>query len=492
MREVQLQMTGNHTVRDVLDAISKAQGFYFSYNSRIVPADSLLTNVRYQGRLFDFLIRTFGPAYEFKESLGYVIIRYAPGHMAVSIKVEKSGYGPMVIEGQVTDEVRKRGIVEASVYERNTLASTLTGPTGDFRLTVKRPEETVWITVSKENYRDTTLALLPPVQISKSKKGRLYRFAPGEWEDGLDGTALGRFFTSSRQRIQRINLGGFFAYNPYQISLTPGLSSQGFFNSQVVNQLSLNIVGGHTAGVNGVEVGGVFNINQQQARYFQAAGLFNLVGNGMQGVQVAGVSNIVLGHTQGLQVAGVNNRAGNVSGAQLSGVFNVAREVRGVQVSSVINIASKIKGVQIAALINIADSSDYPIGLVNLIRNGTKNIALEVDESSATKIVFRSGGRRLYGLVGGGYRFGAGSMPYVLEAGIGIHIWRTPRLGLDAELVSGISPDFKTTPDQQASFRLLPAFFLDEHWGMFVGPTYGIRPRHTFQPGINGGIRYRW
>src|SRR5690606_1006500 len=113
---------------------------------------------------------------------------------------------------------------------------------------------------SKENYRDTTIALLPPVEVGLKPAGRRYWFFPeSDGGEGLEGTALGRFFTNSKQRIQRINLDGFFAYNAYQISFTPGLSSQGLFNSQVVNQVSLNIIGGHTAGVNGIEVGGVFN-----------------------------------------------------------------------------------------------------------------------------------------------------------------------------------------------------------------------------------------
>lgn len=495
MRDIHLRFTDPQRVHEVLDAIGKAQGFYFSYNSQVVPADSVIRVARYEGKLLDFLANTFGPTYEFKESPGYVIIRYAPRRMAVAINVEKPRYGPMVVEGQVTDADTKKAVYLASIYERNVLASTLSGPAGNFKLTIKRPEETIWLTISKENYRDTTFALLPPVRVSTKQKGRRYWFAPEEGNGmGLDGTALGRFFTSSRQRIQRINLGGFFAYNPYQISLTPGLSSQGLFNSQVVNQVSLNIVGGHTAGVNGVEVGGVFNINQQQARYFQAAGLFNLVGNDMEGVQVAGISNIVVRDVSGVQVAGINNRAGNAVGAQLTGLFNVAGNVKGIQLAGILNIAGNVNGVQLSGLVNVADSSDYPIGLVNLIKNGDKSFAIELNESGAAQLTFRSGGRILYGLLGVGYRLNDSPMKYVLEAGMGVHVWQTTRFALDAELASGISPDFKTTPEQQASFRVFPQFRFNPHWGIFAGPTvnYVLQPKRTFRAGFTGGLRYRW
>jgi len=495
MRDIHLRLTGTQRIHEVLEAISKSQGFYFSYNSQVVPADSMITIARYEGKLLDFLTNTFGPAYEFKESPGYVIIRYAPRRMAVAIHVEKPRYGPMVVEGQITDAGNKKGVYLASIYERNALTSTLSGPTGNFKLTIRRPEETIWLTISKENYRDTTLALLPPVQVSTKQKGRRYWFAPEEGNGmGLDGTALGRFFISSRQRIQRINLGGFFAYNPYQISLTPGLSSQGLFNSQVVNQVSLNIVGGHTAGVNGIEVGGVFNINQQQARYFQAAGLFNLVGNSMQGMQAAGLSNIVVREVWGVQVAGINNRAGSAAGAQVAGLFNVAGNVKGIQLAGIVNIAGNVNGVQLSGLVNVADSSDYPIGLINLIKNGDKSFAIELNESGTAQLTFRSGGRILYGLLGVGYRLNDNPMRYVLEAGIGIHIWQTTRFTLDAELASGISPDFKTTPEQQASFRVFPQFRFNTHWGIFAGPTvkYVLQPERTFQAGFMGGLRYRW
>ena len=35
--------------------------------------------------------------------------------------------------------------------------------------------------------------------------------------------------------------------------------------------------GGYTAGVNGLEIGGLFNLNKKDVRYVQAAGLFNIV-----------------------------------------------------------------------------------------------------------------------------------------------------------------------------------------------------------------------
>jgi len=437
----------------------------------------------YRGPLVGFLERLLGSDYVFKESPGYVIIRYAPRLIGLTVRVEQKRGRPLLVEGQVKDAGHGTGINQASIYERNVLVSTLSGPTGNFRLAFRRPNETIWLTISKENYRDTTVALLLPVQIGSKNDRQRYWFYPDGDEGGLEHTSFGRLFTSTRQRIQRINLAGFFAYSPYQISFTPGLSSQGLFNSQVVNQVSLNIVGGHTAGVNGAEVGGVFNISEQDVSYFQVAGLFNLVGGSMRGVQVAGASNTVVRRVWGVQAAGVTNRGGAVRGMQLSGIFNVAEKVHGVQL----------------ALVNIADSSDYPIGLVNLVKNGSKSLAAGVDDSGLAQLTFRSGGRVLYGLIGVGHYVSGHPVACTLDAGIGVHIVRAGGFGIDAEAISRVNTDFKRLGDHQLSLRLLPQFGFDRHWGIAAGPTLSYTLPHTgngtsgmLRMGVYGGVLYRW
>src|SRR3546814_13480081 len=80
---------------------------------------------------------------------------------------------------------------------------------------------------------------------------------------GVERTRLVRFFVSSGQRIQSLNLRGFFTESPVQVSLMPGLSTQGRMSAQVVNNFSVNLIGGYTAGLNGMEMAGVFNMNKK-------------------------------------------------------------------------------------------------------------------------------------------------------------------------------------------------------------------------------------
>ncbi|MEC3881110.1 hypothetical protein [Parapedobacter sp. 10938] len=483
-REITVNGTDVQRLGDLLDSISQRQAFYFSYNSDVVATDKQINMPPYRGTLVGFLEQVFGADYVFKESPGYVIIRYAPRLIDLTVHIEERRGRPLLVEGKVKDAGNGMGINQASVYERNVLVSTLSDPGGNFKLAFRRPNETIWLTISKENYRDTTIALLLPVEVGSKAAARRYWFFPENDGAGLEGTAFGRFFTSSKQRIQRINLDGFFAYNAYQISLTPRISSQGLFNSQVVNRVSLNIIGGHTAGVNGIEVGGVFNVNQRDVGYFQTAGLFNLVGGQVKGVQVAGISNIVAGDVLGIQVGGVSNRAGDVKGMQLSGVFNVADNVRGVQ---------------LAGLVNIADSSDYPIGLVNLVKNGGRRVGVGVAEPGMAWLTFRSGGKVMYGLVGVGYGVDGGAQQYGLETGLGAHLLTAGMFGFDAEIANLASTGFEKNSRSRQSLRLLPKLRIDHHWAVMGGPvlTYGYRGtdsgrKKTLHTGLYGGLTYGW
>lgn len=464
-REISLPASVSQPVRKLLDSISARQGFYFSYSGKVVPGDRLVTIKPFKGTLLKFLSVMLGPEYEFKESPGYVIIRYAPRRLAVSLDVEQRRSGALVVEGQLSDALTGEHLPSASIYERYVLVSTLSDDRGRFRLALKRPRESIWLTVSKENYRDTTVALIPPVQVGN--KGSTLRewFYPNQTAGGgLESSAFARFLAGSRQRIQALNLGGFFAYNPYQISLTPGLSSQGMMGSQMVNKVSVNVLGGSTAGVDGIEVGGVFNVNQSDVRYFQVAGLLNIVGRDVSGFQVAGLGNKVLNDVKGMQVAGMFNDAGYVKGMQVAGLYN---------------IADKVDGIQLTSLVNVADSSDYPIGLINLIKQGRKSLALGIDESGLGQVAFRSGGRVLYGVVAVGHYLKRDSLPYGAEAGLGARLVQYKAFGLDTELLSRINMDFKGSIAERHTLRLLPSYSFGRYFALTGGPTVSYEKKWT-------------
>ncbi len=495
-REITISRIDHQRIGTVLKKIAAKEQFTFAYNNQTVPADSLISMNDFNGTIYSFLSNTLGPDYEFKEVPGYIVLRHAPNKMLLNATLDETKEQQLTIRGQVLNAVDQQPLKQVSIYEKNQLISTLTNDRGEFELKLKNQGSAVILTATKENFRDTSLLFLQEVKVS-SKKKRSYKYYPDEAVNKL-GKGFSRLFISSKQSIQNMNLGGFFAFSPYQVSLTPGLSSHGMYSSQVVDHFSLNLLGGYTAGIQGVEVAGLFNIDRWDVSFLQVAGLFNVVGGSTGGVQVAGLYNQVLNKAGGLQVAGLVNSANEVKGLQVAGLYNVAK---------------KVKGVQIAGLFNVADSSDYPIALVNLIKNGRKSLSISYDESGYTHIDFRSGGRVLYGLIGAGYNFDHTDR-FALDIGFGAHLINRTKFTLDGEYGYEALTDFKNDPDQISSFRLLTGLKLSKRVSLFAGPTINIASYSADEPlethgwpvhkyvsgnnidniyaGIAGGLQFTW
>ena len=293
-------------VASVLAGISQKGGFYFSYNGRTIAKDSLVTIKTNNQTISKTLNQLFGSKYEYEERNNYLIIR--PALMRLSfvntdITTDNHNYS---ISGIVIDDKTGERLMNTSVYDKERLVSTLTDEHGYFKLKISAGGlDQVRLTASRFSYRDTSLNFLNTIVISNRSPAKMYQ-TNGK---GVDATALGKFLLTAAQRLQSINIQDFFANRPYQVSLTPGLSSHGTLSSQVINKFSLNFAGGYTSGVDGMEIGGLFNINKRDTRYLQLAGIFNLVGGKVTGIQLAGVSNQALDTVKGVQVSGfINNQ----------------------------------------------------------------------------------------------------------------------------------------------------------------------------------------
>ncbi|WP_225444086.1 carboxypeptidase-like regulatory domain-containing protein [Echinicola arenosa] len=481
---ISLDQVNDKSIGEILELSSKDRGFFFSYNSNLVPEDSLVNLPSYSGPIRGMLLKLLGSKYEFIETPGYIVIRYAPNKLYLDDSNETELGKNWLITGRVKDLSSDELIAFASVYDQRLLTSAVTDKNGYFELRVKNPDQSLMLTISKENYRDTTFMLLPTFDLSAKKKKGIFEYY-GTSSENVEETFLGRMFIGFRQRMQGINLGGFFAEMPYQVSLVPGLSSHGMLNSQIINHVSLNVWGGYTAGVDGVELAGLFNINKKDVSFVQAAGLFNLVGGNQKGIQLSGLSNKVFGTAtgfqatglsnmthefEGFQVAGLFNQATDVKGIQIGGLFNWSSGDTGVQIAGLFNHAKNAKGMQLAGLFNVADSSSFPIGLVNLIKFGEKSFSFGIDELDVGSITMRTGGQHSYGLVGLGYHL-RGSQRVSIDGGLGIHLIRTGGFALDSELAGRVSLGDINTTYNLATLRLIPAVNLHKHWRVFVAPS---------------------
>lgn len=203
-------------------------------------------------------------------------------------------------------------------------------------------------------------------------------------------------------------------------------------------------------------------------RYSNKASLNLLVGlsRNEKGIAIAGLANIIINDAKGFQLAGI---------------INVARNVNGFQFAGLINKAKNVTGVQFAGFINIAEKSDYPIGLINIIKEGEKSIAITYNEVGSIMTTFRSGGRMTYGIIGVGYNHKTSGRSYATEAGFGIHINCLPWFRINNELkvaCFGFSDNPFIVDDDRlgntaigANYSFLPAFKIFPHIELFGGPS---------------------
>lgn len=340
----------------VLTAIEQQGNFRFSYNSNILPIDSLVDLNVTQLSLAETLDKLFKQRYEYKQAYDFIIIRYAPLQLSLIVQESVGNQEQYIITGKVVDEKTGKPLANASVYEKNLLASTITNADGGFSLKLKKINQTIALTVSKVNYKDITSFFLPEIAVYKNDKSRSSNYIT-DTQAAVEKTFLGRLLITRKQNVQSANLAGFIAKAPAQISLGPGLSSHGSLSGQVINKFSFNITGDYNAGAEGVEIGMLYNIDKKDTRVFQFGGVFNLVGGNFKGLQISGFHNDVLKNVEGIQVSvGYNRVREEFKGLQIGGLVNdVYQNVKGFQLSPGFNFGKKsVVGLQISGFYNQA------------------------------------------------------------------------------------------------------------------------------------------
>ncbi len=442
---------------NVLQAVSKKGEFNFSYNAKLLPQDSLVSITANNQTVSDILTELLHNKYEIQEYKGYLVITIRLPYLSMintDITNEGNNYS---ISGLVVNESTGERLMNASVYIKEQLVSVLTDEHGYFRIKFRADNPgQISLTASKLAYKDTSINFLQTVSVSS-------RFKPGVYDNAItrnnqvERTGMGRFFISAKQRIQSLNIPDFFAKRPFQVSLTPGLSSHGMFSPQVVNKFSLNIAGGYTAGVNGFEFGGLFNINKMDAKYVQLATVFNLVGGKVTGIQVAGVLNRALDTVRGIQAAGFINKAENT--------------VEGLQIASLNNSAHKLKGLQIG-LVNAADtSSGASIGLVNIIGNGFYKVSLTANDVTNTNVSLKTGTHNFYSTLLIGTNISPGNKLHSFGLGIGHDFMLSNNFYVSAEAAY----QFAYTglwDDRWFQAKMLLNVQLSKHISLMAGPVF--------------------
>jgi hypothetical protein len=479
--DIRISISMQHRRLDeVLKGMSQKGNFYFSYSSDLFKKDSIVSLDLDNKTIRQALDTIFRGRLDYKVNGNYIILRKGSPPAASSMPRAPSDDKKYVIEGVIVDENTGEAVNQASVYDKKGLIATLSDDGGFFTIRLKNRSSPAALTVSKEFYDDTTIKIEPGVHqrltisVSPSSANKkMVTIGPEGYVPSdsirveLDGapvylrqdpirvemSGLGKLLLSSKMKIQSINLHKYFIQQPFQLSLVPGLSTQGILSPQMINTFSLNIVGGYTAGLSGVEIGGVINIDKAKVQGFQAVGIANVVGGPLKGVQLAGSHNIILdsihgfqaagignfdkGKLEGVQITGIINKVSDsVNGVQIAGIINMAKkQVNGLQLAGIINITPKLKGMQIG-LFNIADTSEgYAIGLLNIVKHGIHEISIFTNEVTPYNIAFRSGNEKLYTILLAGINpSNDHHQSYTYGLGLGHRFYLSKTLSLSPEI----------------------------------------------------------
>ena len=251
----------------------------------------------------------------------------------------------------------------------------------------------------------------------------------------------------------------------FQFGLVPPVSSNGSNSGRTVNAISVNLIGGYSAGTRICELGSVWNASREFTKGLQLAGLLNWSGHSCNSIQISGAANIA---------------ASGDSPLQLAGLLNVGDNIDGLQISALVNVAKTVKGVQIGLINYMEDGEDgVSIGLINVARhNGKYEFELSFSDAVNTILSFRLGTDRFYTIFSGGVNYLFSPLEYAAGLGFGTDIKWKKRWSNQIEIQAfGISNGKRfsdSSTDSIIQLRLPVCKEFSRHFKLFAGPAVNL------------------
>jgi hypothetical protein len=332
----------NQPIKEVLNQLEQEGNFFFSYNSNIIDEQKKVS-LNVQGKtLAQILHLLFEDQYKFQSTEKHIII----------LPATQNG---IIVVGRLIEANSGAPIEFASIYERSLSAGTMSDAQGNFKLQIKQAKKEYELVISKLSYKDTILKINSDLSLKSAITLEKHSEEMDEFVvTDIQKHWLAKRLINTKEKINAINLKGYFAKQQYQFSILPGLGSKNLMKSQTINKFSFNLIGGYTAGVRGFELGSGFNIVQQNMEHVQVGGLFNIVGGYSKGVQLSGVYNYVAKNSKGVQLSGIYNNSHSLNGIQATGGVNWTRQnVVGIQMAGFANRSNALDGLQFSGAANI-------------------------------------------------------------------------------------------------------------------------------------------
>lgn len=394
----------NASAEEVIAKVVAQSSIQFAYNPDVLT-DEKITRVIDAVPIEKAVDQLFGGHYEVKVRGSYVVLLPKKKQDQPSTKAPK-----IKISGEVVEASTNKQLEGVTIYEVSSLKPVLTDADGTYSLDVELPDEVAFIAISKENYEDTVIQVRRNEFWKISLKLKVKAPKAKETKDKTDKIQQQFLSDKISMHAKNVNLT---ERRLFQLSLTPGLSTNGFLGGQFTNKISINMAAGYSHAVEGVEMGGMLNMSRSYVQGVQMSGGVNINGELTNGVQFAGISNITLSDLKGWQAAGLSNHVDQASGVQIGGVANFSKnmkgvqvagmsnwnqfEYRGVQISGGLNYTKQLKGIQIG-VVNVADSvaGGMMLGVVNWAKNGFHVFEFSSNDITPYNLAFKSGVEAFY------------------------------------------------------------------------------------------------
>ena len=357
--------------------MSNEADFNFSYNANLISLDTLVSVQAQDAAVNDVLRTLLSEDISYQVTGNHLILlkeRSREDRPKKNIKYEIKGYVYNAATGTV--------LAKVSVFDAGGLVSALTDSSGFYSISLSSRYEQLNLCYSKQYFLDTLIIVQPAdqeldvslKQVNEYLNIRQIPIKSVQPYEPVEKIGVVERFVSADQRIQTGNIEieqKRFA----QVSILPNVGTNLKMSGLVENTVSLNIFAGYALGINGIEVGGLVNIDRKNVKGLQIGGLGNVVGGTTKGIQVGGLFNNNRKNMVGAQVAGISNIImDTIRGAQLAGISNILRgSMYGWQVAGISNFTTEsVDGVQMAGISNIAlkDVNVLQVGgLFNLGQN---------------------------------------------------------------------------------------------------------------------------
>ncbi|UKN01078.1 STN domain-containing protein [Paracrocinitomix mangrovi] len=378
----------NQTVKSILITIEEKTAVSFTYSPDMIDVQKVVSLSIQNKTIRQGLQMIFGDGVRFKEVGNHIIL--LKNETKEDIKALLKEDLDYIFIGVITDKSTGKPIKEASIYEIEDRNATLSDDLGFYSLTVPATHEVVSLYIKKKGYREKVIVLkgdgkekllndiaLDPIMADVSlMTGKSVSRVP----QNINDRAISGQLVSDETYLHGENLDEIDETRWAQVSLVPSVSigSNLSTNALINNHFSLNVLGGYSKGVKGVEIGGLFNLNKENVTGLQIGGIANLVGGDVTGFQVGGLANLLQGNATGAQIAGISTiMKRDLKGLQLAGVSAIVRGgFEGAQISGVSNITWKSsRGAQISGVFNMVKDSLYggQISGVSNFSNGGVN-----------------------------------------------------------------------------------------------------------------------